>query len=119
MIRIIKSPALTEKQKRKLDGAPILDPDTLDRAIIGTMETPEGHAAVYDYEKLVKAMRRASPGSSTEDAEEWISYNTVRALPYMGTRAPWILEPFSEESVFNEDDVPLVEFAGRKWQRHL
>lgn len=116
--RIIRSHHLSKKQKRLLDGAPILDPDTLDRAIIGVVETPQGHAAVYDYEKLVEAMRVGDPSSSEEDVVEWISYNTVRALPYMGPRAPWILE----EAVDDPDDPEAAHeqtgWNGKSWWRH-
>jgi hypothetical protein len=30
-------------------------------------------------------------GWSYEDAAEWVNYNTIRALPYMGEDAPMIL----------------------------
>lgn len=118
-IRIIKSKALTAAEKDLLDGAPILDPDSLDRAIIGVVETPAGHAAVYSYEKLVRAMKRDSPGSSRDDVVEWIGYNTIRALPYMGQRAPWILEEFLEPEFSGDDeDERPVNWNGKLWWRH-
>ena len=30
---------------------------------------------------------------SEEEAIEWINYNTIRALPYMGDKAPIIMYP--------------------------
>lgn len=30
-------------------------------------------------------------GMSEEDADEWISYNTIRAIPYMGEYAPILM----------------------------
>lgn len=32
-------------------------------------------------------------GWSDEEAVEWIEYNTMRALPYFGERAPIIMYP--------------------------
>lgn len=33
------------------------------------------------------------------EAVEWISYNTVRSLPYVGPMAPVILYPLDEEEI--------------------
>ena len=33
---------------------------------------------------------------SYEDAVEWIDYNTIRALPYMGEGAPIIMYPLEK-----------------------
>jgi hypothetical protein len=116
-IRIIKSKVLSKAQKELLDAAPILDPDTLDAAIIGTVPTSDGHAAVYDFEKLVEAMME--PGTEREDVLDWISYNTIRALPYMGERAPWILEELHElEFSCADDDEGPVRLFGKSWWRH-
>lgn len=116
--RVIKSVALTEEQKRLLDGAPILEPDSLDAAIIGTVVTPKGCAALYDYEKLVEAFMRDDPESSREAVVEWISYNTVRALPYLGPRAPWILEQIDPEEEGDELPEDEVEFGFNRYRRH-
>lgn len=117
-IRIIKTDLLTPVQKEWLKGAPVLDPDTLDAAIIGTLETPSGYAAVYDYEKLIAVFLANDPTQQWDDAVDWISYNTIRALPYMGSRAPWILEEATVEYSYNEEDEPLIKFNNKKWWRH-
>lgn len=38
---------------------------------------------VYSYEKMVKSLVK-SDGMAYEDAEEFIDYNTIRTIPYMG-----------------------------------
>lgn len=48
--------------------------------------------AVYDYYKMVTWLVETQ-GFSEPDAVEWIDYNTIRALPYMGPAAPIILYP--------------------------
>lgn len=46
--------------------------------------------AVYDYEKMIEWLVKTQ-GFTAEDAVEWIEYNTIRALPYYGDKAPIIL----------------------------
>lgn len=117
-IRILKTAKLTEEQKKLLTGAPVLDPEELDAAIIGAVETTEGLAAVYDYDLLIELFQRDDPESTREDVKEFISYNTVRMLEYLGPRAPWILEEAEVPNSCNEEEDPLVEFNGKKWWRH-
>ena len=58
-----------------------------DSALIGV--TDDGRA-VYDYELMAEWLMDAE-GWSYEDACEWISYNTLRAIPYMGEDAPIVM----------------------------
>ena len=60
-----------------------------DDALIGVSD--DGRA-IYDYDKMVEWLMKEEPFISTE-AMEWIDYNTIRALPYMGDRAPIIMYP--------------------------
>ena len=60
-----------------------------DDALIGVTE--DGRA-VYDYEKMVRWLVETE-GFTELDAIEWIDYNTIRALPYMGDKAPLIMYP--------------------------
>ena len=46
--------------------------------------------AVYDYDKMVEWLIEKQ-GFTTEEAVEWIDYNTIRALPYCGEKAPIIV----------------------------
>jgi hypothetical protein len=36
-------------------------------------------------------------GFTEEEAVEWIDYNTIRALPYMGEDGPIVLHRFMED----------------------
>ena len=67
----------------------ILTNYSYDSALIGVTE--DGRA-VYDYERMIRWLI-ATEGWTGEEAEEWIHYNTLRALPYMGDKAPRIMYP--------------------------
>jgi hypothetical protein len=56
-------------------------------AVIGRSE--DGRL-IYSYEKMVEFLM-VTDGMSREDAIEFVDYNTIRALPYMGERAPIIM----------------------------
>lgn len=58
-----------------------------DDALIGV--TSDGRA-VYDFNMMVDWLMREE-GWSDIDAIEWIEYNTIRALPYMGAKAPIVI----------------------------
>ena len=60
-----------------------------DDALVGVTHE---NRAVYDYEKMIDWLVEKE-GFSEEEAAEWIDYNTIRALPYMGEEAPVILYP--------------------------
>lgn len=56
-------------------------------ALIGVSE--DGRA-IYDYDKMVNYLVEEE-GMTDMDAIEWIDYNTIRALGYMGPDAPIIM----------------------------
>ncbi len=60
------------------------------------MGVTETGRVVYDYGKMAESLM-FEDGMTYEDAIEFIEFNTVRALPYMGPNAPLILYPFDEE----------------------
>lgn len=62
-------------------------------ALIGVSE--DGRA-IYDYDKMVKWLIEKEDFSEA-DAIEWIDYNTLRAIPYMGENAPIIMYPLPVE----------------------
>lgn len=45
--------------------------------------------AIYSYSAMIASL--VAEGMDAEDAIEFIDYNTIRALPYMGSHAPIIL----------------------------
>lgn len=60
-----------------------------DDALIGISED---NRAVYDYNKMIEWLIKEENWSE-EEAIEWIDYNTIRALSYMGDKAPIIMYP--------------------------
>ncbi len=68
------------------DTVVLKSPDYVD-AVVGV--TTDGQV-VYEWSKMVEHLV-SKDGMSPEEAEEFISYNTVRALPYMGDKHPVIM----------------------------
>jgi hypothetical protein len=69
------------------EGVVILDNYSYDDALIGVTED---NRAVYDFDKMVTWLEE-NAGMTTEEAIEWIEFNTIRALPYAGSGAPIIM----------------------------
>ncbi len=63
-----------------------------DDALIGVTE--DGRA-VYDFNKMVRWLVETEDFTE-EEAIEWIEYNTIRALAYMGDDAPIIMYPLED-----------------------
>lgn len=83
------------------DAMVFVNPD-FDDAIIGT--TDDGRA-VYSYSRMVECLVR-DDGMTEDEAAEFIDYNTLRAIPYMGEKAPVIVMSewaFAEEDGRHED----------------
>jgi hypothetical protein len=77
------------------DGVKYLTNYSYDSALIGV--TDDGRA-VYDYELMVEWLMDTE-GWSYEDAAEWVSYNTLRALPYMGEDAPIVINRLEDVDI--------------------
>lgn len=58
-----------------------------DSALIGVTSDER---AVYDYELMVEWLVYTEDFTE-EEAREWIDYNTIRALPYMGEDGPIVM----------------------------
>lgn len=100
---------LPEGVRARLDE---LDQDVLDNlllitgmenAMIGVTENSSGNTVgVYERSLCIRewalGLMESNPGKTEEEAyteaEEWISYNTERALPYEKDRAPIIIRGF-------------------------
>lgn len=65
----------------------LFDNPRFDGSIIGLTHDDR---AIYDLEDMIGSLIKED-GCSYIDALEFIEYNTIRALPYMGERAPIIL----------------------------
>lgn len=48
--------------------------------------------AVYDYDKMIEWTMR-NFDCTYEDAMDWIDYNTIRSIPYVGEGAPIVVYP--------------------------
>lgn len=70
------------------EGTVILDGSNFDSAICGV--TDDGKL-VYSYQALVECLMEHD-GLTYEDAVEFIEYNTMRAMPYLGDDAPIIFK---------------------------
>lgn len=75
----------------------ILDNHDYDKSIIGITE--DGRL-IYDFNKMVEEFAEDEECDETE-AIEWLEYNTLRALPYMGDRAPIIIQE-TRESILDK-----------------
>lgn len=76
-----------------LEGITYLTNYDYAEAIIGFTED---HRLIYDFEKMVDWLVKHE-GFEELDAIEWIEYNTIRALRYMGESAPIIMYPLEKE----------------------
>ncbi len=61
-------------------------------AIIGVSEDER---VIYDFDKMVEYLMKTDD-MSYEDACEFIDFNTIRALPYMGEKAPIVMNSIEE-----------------------
>lgn len=69
------------------EGTVYLTNYSYDDALIGVSE--DGRA-IYDYDKRVEWLI-TNEDMPEDEAAEWIDYNTIRALPYMGPGAPIVM----------------------------
>lgn len=70
-----------------LEGTAYFTGDDYDTAILG--HTDDGRL-VYSYEKMVEWLVE-NDNMTSDDAVEWLDYNTIRAIPYMGEKAPVVV----------------------------
>lgn len=65
----------------------VFDNHAYDNSIIGI--TFDGRA-IYDFDKMTEELMQ-DEGWTDQEAIDWIEYNTIRALPYGGEKAPLIV----------------------------
>ena len=70
------------------EDSTVFDNYAYDNSIIGI--STDGRV-IYSYEKMIEELVKDS-GMSELEAIEWINYNTIRALSYLGPNAPIICE---------------------------
>lgn len=76
------------------EGVKYLTDYSYDTAIIGVTDD---NRVVYDFNKMVDWLV-SEKNMDADEAVEWIEYNTIRAIPYMGEGAPVIMYPLQEAS---------------------
>ena len=76
-----------------LEESVVFESPDYEDAIIGWDEN--SGRIIYDYEKMVECLMNED-GMEYDEAAEFIDYNTVRACPYMGERAPIILKSIED-----------------------
>ena len=64
-----------------------------DSAIVGVSDNGE---IIYDFDKMVRRLMEEE-GMTAEEAADFISYNSIRSLPYVGEGAPIIMYALWEE----------------------
>ena len=67
----------------------VLNDSSFDKSIIGV--TANGNV-VYDFDKMVEEYMEDNQ-CSAEEAMDWITYNTMRAIPYFPEPKPIIIYP--------------------------
>lgn len=65
----------------------IFSGDSYDDALIGVSE--DGRA-IYDFDLMVEWLMKQD-NMDEISAIEWIEYNTIRSLPYVGDKAPIVM----------------------------
>lgn len=126
-VRKVNYPFSSPAEEASLVGAIVLDPPSLDEAIVGVTKNDRGKRVfVYDFEELIRcnAMDHCV-GTSAESVDEdvfaldqafeWVSFNTLGALPYMGDRAPLVLQRLDRECVADVELSEITVFDGRLW----
>lgn len=78
----------------------IFQEPSYDDALIGV---DTSNRAVYDFNKMVEWLMKEDNIDET-DAIEFIEYNTVRALSYMGENSPIIVYPIEKEDFEDAGD---------------
>ena len=65
----------------------VFENESYDDALIGVSH--DGRA-IYSFDKMVEWLCKKD-GIDEEEAIEWIEYNTIRAIPYAGEKAPIVM----------------------------
>ena len=77
------------------EGVKYLTDYSYDDALIGVTDD---NRAIYDYDLMIHWLMEQE-NWTVEDAAEWISFNTIRALPYMGEDAPIIMNRLEDVNI--------------------
>lgn len=86
-----------------LDATVFFENSDYNTAVIGLSSED---SLIYDYDKMVEYLMETD-GMSADDAEDWISYNTIRAIPYcrVGHKPIVMYSMTCEDLPYEVDDV--------------
>jgi hypothetical protein len=84
----VKTPRRDLLNELGLEESIVFENPNYDSAIIGY--DANNYRIIYDYEKMVEHLMDVD-GMEYDEAVEFIDYNTIRAIPYIGSNAPIIL----------------------------
>lgn len=76
-----------------LEDSVVFENPDYDSAIIGYSDD---YRIVYDFDLMVEHLMTVD-NMSSEDAIEFIEYNTIRSIPYAGSLAPIVLHKIYEQ----------------------
>lgn len=71
------------------EGCVLLDGPSFDNSIVG-IAYPGPERVIYSLGKMIQEYMEENE-CTFEEAQEFIEYNTLRAIPYMGERAPLVV----------------------------
>lgn len=77
------------------DDIILLENHSYDKSIIGITED---NRVVYDYEAMIEEFAE-DEDCSIEEAQEWVDYNTMRAIPYFGPSRPIVINFVKEDLI--------------------
>ena len=80
-----------------LEDSIVFENPDYDSAIIGYDDN--SGRIIYDYEKMIEHLMEAD-GIEYEEAMEFIEYNTLRAIPYMGSLSPIVMYSIDDMEYF-------------------
>ena len=72
-----------------MPSAVVFQCPTYEKAIIGTSDDER---IVYDYSLMLECLMEGDK-MTYEEARDFIFYNTLRSIPYMGSNAPIVVFP--------------------------
>ena len=75
------------------DNLVVFDDPDYDAAIIGVSHDDR---VIYDYNKMIVCFMEEEHVSA-EEAAEFIDYNTIRSIPYVGAKAPIVMYNIKEK----------------------
>ena len=86
-----------------LEDSIVFENPDFDSAIIGYDAV--NHRVIYDFEKMIEHLI-SKDGMEYEEALEFVEYNTLRTIPYMGENAPIVLHLIEDYfAYYNMEDT--------------